>query len=71
MARVLLASHPQPNAPGALQPTAEHVEDTATSLCVTLSALRGCAMVRCCWETVMGNDLLRGFYGTQDVRIET
>jgi hypothetical protein len=23
------------------------------------------------WETVMGNDLLRGFNGTQDVRVET
>src|SRR5262249_40169880 len=34
------------------------------------------SLVRCegvllCWETVMGNDLLRGFNGTQDVRVET
>src|SRR5262249_40348669 len=34
------------------------------------------SLVRCegvmfCGETVMGNDLLRGFHGTQDVRVET
>ena len=45
--------------------------DCTLRLCCAPSASGWCEVVLLRWEMVMGNDLLRSFNGTQDVRVET
>src|SRR5215831_2130994 len=61
----------KPNRRGKLRTTAAQPPACAPSLCCDPSASGRCEVMMFCWETVMGNDLLRGFNGTQDVRVKT
>src|SRR2546426_6671217 len=59
------------NGRGTRRATAVQPPACAPSLRCDSSALVRCEVGMLCWETVMGNDLVSGFNGTQDVRVET